>query len=209
MGDEGSTMGYQLRGRVLEVCTCNVICPCWAAHDPDGGRCQGALAYRMDSGTVDGVDVSDLTIAMMADIPGNVTAGNWRVQMFVDENASDEQEKALLDVFTGKAGGPVADFAGLIGDVVAVQRVPIIFEVRGGEGRFQAGDVVSGEVESIEGATGKPMVMSDTAFSTIPGSPAYIGKSKSYKVDSEPLGISLDISGRNAIQGDFLFEHAA
>jgi hypothetical protein len=202
-------VAYQLKGRVLEVCTCNVICPCWAAHDPDGGRCQGALAYRVDSGTVDGVDVAGLTIAMMADIPGNVTAGNWRVQMFVDENSSKEQEDALLQVFTGKAGGPVADFAGLIGEVVEVQRVPITFEVTKGEGHFKAGDVVSGDIESIMGATEKPMVMSDTAFSTIPGSPAYVAKSKSYKVDSKPLGIQLDISGRNAIQGDFLFEHAA
>ncbi len=202
-------MAYQLQGRVLEVCTCNVICPCWAAHDPDGGRCQGALAYHFDSGTASGVDVTGLTIAMMADIPGNVTAGNWRVQMFMDENASKEQEDALLEVFTGKAGGPVADFAGLIGEVVDVQRVPIVFTVSEGEGSFKAGDVVSGEIESIMGATEKPMVMSDTAFSTIPGSPAYIAKSKSYKVDSKPLGISLDISGRNAIQGDFLFEHAA
>jgi hypothetical protein len=202
-------VAYQLEGRVLEVCTCNVICPCWAAHDPDGGRCQGAMAYRVDSGTVDDVDVSGLTIAMMADIPGNVTAGNWKVQLFVDDKASKEQEDRLLQVFSGKAGGPVADFAGLIGEVVDVQRVPITFEVRGGEGRFQAGDVVQGEVESIVGATEKPMVMSDTAFSTIPGSPAYIAKSKSYKVDSKPLGINLDISGRNAIQGDFRFEHAA
>jgi hypothetical protein len=167
------------------------------------------MAYHFEQGTIDGVDVSGLTIAMMADIPGNVTAGNWKVQLLVDDNSSKEQEERLLQVFSGKAGGPVADFAGLIGEVVDVQRTPITFDVRGGEGRFQAGDVVSGEIESIMGATEKPMVMSDTAFSTIPGSPAFVAKSKSYKVDSKPLGISLDISGRNAIQGDFLFEHAA
>jgi hypothetical protein len=87
--------------------------------------------------------------------------------------------------------------------------VPISFEVSRGHGTFSAGDVVSGEIEGISGATGNAMVMSDTAFSTIPGSPAYVAKSVSYKVDSKPLGISLDISGRNAIQGHFLFEHAA
>ena len=128
--------------------------------------------------------------------------------MLLDEDASDAQEKALLEVFTGKAGGPVADFAALVGEVVEMSRVPMTFEVQG-EGHFKAGDVVEGEIEQLVGATGEPTVLADTAFSTIPGSPAYVAKSKHYKVDSKPLGISLDISGRNAIQGDFLFEHAA
>src|SRR5687767_7392833 len=113
-------MGYRLSGKVLEACTCNVICPCWVARDPDGGKCEGALAYRVEAGEIDGVDVSGLTIAMMALIPGNVTLGNWKVTVFVDANADDAQEKALLEVFSGKAGGPVADFAGLIGEIVDV-----------------------------------------------------------------------------------------
>jgi hypothetical protein len=28
---------YQLEGRLLEVCTCGVLCPCWVGADPDGG----------------------------------------------------------------------------------------------------------------------------------------------------------------------------
>jgi hypothetical protein len=29
--------GYELEGSLLEVCTCNVLCPCWIGEDPDGG----------------------------------------------------------------------------------------------------------------------------------------------------------------------------
>jgi hypothetical protein len=202
-------MGYRLEGQVLEVCTCNVICPCWVAKDPDGGKCEGALAYHFQNGRVNGTDVSGLTIALMADIPGNVMNGNWRALVLVDENASDDQEKALLEVFTGKAGGPVADFAGLIGEVVGVKRVPISFEVSEGEGRFKAGDVLEADVQALVGATGQRTVLAETAFSTIPGSPAYCAESRTYKVNAPELGISLDISGQNAIQGDFLFEHEA
>jgi hypothetical protein len=32
---------------------------------------------------------------------------------------------ALLKVYTGKLGGPIADIAKLVGEVVAVERVPI------------------------------------------------------------------------------------
>jgi hypothetical protein len=201
-------MSYRLEGKVLEVCTCNVICPCWVAHDPDGGQCLGALAYHFEAGLIDGVDVSGLTIAMFAHIPGNVTAGNWRALVFIDENASDDQERALIEVFTGKAGGPVADFAQLVGEVIAVERVPITFEVSEGEGRLLVGDTIEADIEALVGATGNRTVLAETAFSTIPGSPAYCAKSRSYKVHAPEHGYTLDISGRNAIQGDFVFDAA-
>ncbi len=102
----------------------------------------------------------------------------------------------------------MADFAGLVGEVVDVQRVPITFDVTEGTGRFEAGPVRA-EMESLTGATGRPTVLAETAFSTIPGSPAYVARSTSYRADAPTLDIAVDISDHNAIQGDFLFEHAA
>ena len=72
---------------------------------------------------------------MIGHIPGNILAGNWRIVVFLDEDATDEQQQALLDVWTGKLGGPIADLAQLVGEVVAVERVPITFTVKGGRGR--------------------------------------------------------------------------
>ncbi|MGH9230104.1 MAG: DUF1326 domain-containing protein [Acidimicrobiales bacterium] len=201
-------MGYRLQGKMLEVCTCEVICPCWVGRDPDGGKCQGVIAYQITSGEVGGVDVSGLTLGLVAHIPGNVLQGNWRVVVLLDENATPEQEAALVEVFTGKAGGPVADLAALVGEIVDLQRVPITFDVTEGTGRFDAGSVRA-EIEALTGATGQRTVLSDSAFSSIPGSPAYVARSTSYTADAPALGISLDISDRNAVQGDFLFEHAA
>jgi hypothetical protein len=43
--------------------------------------------------------------------------------------ATSAQQEALLAAFTGKEGGPLADLAGLIGEVVAVERAPIEFDV--------------------------------------------------------------------------------
>ena len=107
-------MSYHLEGRLLEVCNCNVLCPCWIGEDPDNGTCDTIVAWRIDKGTVDGVDVAGNTIAAVAHVPGNILEGNWRAAIFVDENASKAQEEALLKVYTGQAGGPVADLAKLI-----------------------------------------------------------------------------------------------
>jgi hypothetical protein len=197
---------YSIQGRLLEVCTCAAICPCWIGEDPDGGSCDSALAWYVDSGTVRGVDVSDRCVALSVFIPGNVLAGNWRAVVYVDDRCSQEQQDALLAVFTGALGGPIADLAALITDVVAVERAPMTFTVEQGQGILRVGDVVEAHLAPFQGATGKTTTLSETVFSTIPGSPAYPGKASVFRRDSSKLGRpDLDISGRNALQGMFTF----
>src|SRR5215469_13424637 len=103
---ERKPMAYKLEGSLLEVCDCEILCPCWVGEMPDNGTCQTALAYHFDRGTIDSVDVSGLTLATNVFVPGTPLAGNWRAQIFIDDRATAEQEAALLSVFTGKQGGP-------------------------------------------------------------------------------------------------------
>ena len=51
-------MAYKLEGSLLEVCNCEVLCPCWVGMDPDRGTCDTALAHHFEKGDIDGVDVS-------------------------------------------------------------------------------------------------------------------------------------------------------
>ncbi len=199
-------MTYRLEGSMLEVCTCNAICPCWVGQDPDGGTCDGTIAWHFEKGEVDGMDVSGLTLAVVVHIPGNVLSGNWRAVVFVDNNATPEQEQALLDVYTGKQGGPVADLVQLIGEVVAVERSPITFEVEKGKGRLQIGTTVHAEMDAFVGGTGQPTTLHDAVFSVIPGAPAYVGQAPSYKVNCEALSINIELQGHSSVQGQFLFE---
>jgi hypothetical protein len=201
-------MAYRLEGKLLEVCTCNVLCPCWVGADPDSddGTCDGTLSWHIEKGEIEGIDVSGLTIAMLCHIPGNIMNGNWRVVVFVDDKASSQQEEAILKVFTGKLGGPVADFASLVGEVVGVERVAVTFEVEEGKGRLRLGSVVTADLEPFEGATGKSTTLHDSIFTTIPGSPAYVGKAPVYKVTSPALALNIDLQNHNAVQGSFLFE---
>src|SRR2546425_3624003 len=118
--EEGIDMAYKLEGSLLEVCNCEVLCPCWIGVDPDNGTCDSALAHHFEKGEIDGVDVSGLTLGFIVHIPGNVLKGNWRAVVHIDQRATKEQEQALLSVYTGKQGGPIADLVQLIGEVVAV-----------------------------------------------------------------------------------------
>jgi hypothetical protein len=203
---EDQIMTYRLEGRLLEVCSCKAICPCWVGQDPDGGQCDGTLAWHMDSGQVNGVDVSGRTIAAVVHIPGNVLKGNWRAAMYVDDGATDAQMDALTQVYTGKLGGPVAQLAGLIGEVVSLERAPISFDVRSGKGTLRIGAVVDAQVEPFLGAHGEPTELAHSIFSTIPGSPVYVGASPNYRLNQPKLGIDLTLQGHSSAQGSFRFD---
>src|SRR5438132_1588410 len=64
-------MAYQLEGSLLEVCTCNILCPCWVGEDPDGGTCDGVLAWHFDRGSINGTDVAGRTFVILTHIPGS------------------------------------------------------------------------------------------------------------------------------------------
>jgi hypothetical protein len=199
-------MSYHLEGRLLEVCNCKVLCPCWIGEDPDNGTCDTIIAWRIDKGTIDGVDVGGNTIATVAHIPGNILQGNWRAAVFIDENASKEQEDALLKVYSGKAGGPVAPLAALIGEVVSVERAPIRFTVNGGKGELEIGSDYYAELEPYKGPSGATTTLTETVFSTVPGAPVFVGKAPSYRSKNAALGIELNIKDHNALQSTFVFD---
>lgn len=199
-------MSYHLEGRLLEVCDCRVLCPCWIGEDPDNGTCDTIVAYHFDKGTIDGVDVKGRTLAIVAHLPGNILKGNWRVAVYIDDKASDAQQEALLKVYTGKLGGPIADIAKLVGEVVAVERVPIIFNVKEGRGTIKIGENQYAELEPYQGATGTTTTLTDTIFSTVPGAPVFVGKAPRYISKQPALGINVDLKDHNALQSTFVFD---
>jgi len=201
---------YDLQGTPLEACSCGVLCPCWVGADPDGGSCDAVNAYHFDTGTIRGVDVSGLSSVLVVKIPGNVlTPGSWQVVRFIDERATDEQMAAILDAYRGNLGGPLADLAGLIGEELAVERAPITHEIRDGRGTLRIGDVVTAEMAPFLAGDGTTTTLRDSLFSTVPGSPAYVGRADRHTVNLPQYGMVWSFEGRNAIQADYHITHAA
>jgi hypothetical protein len=205
----GTEVVYDLEGTLLEACTCGVLCPCWIGEDPDMGTCDAIVAYHYDRGTVRGVDISGVNMVIVGHIPGNILAGNWKVVFFVDEGASDEQMEALLDAYSGKLGGPLADLAGLVGEVVGVERGRISHEIVGGDGSLRIGDAVESVMSPYRSPDGTITTLRDSIFSTVPGSPAYVSKTSLTRVDLPQYDMVWTVEGRNAIQSDYRISHEA
>ena len=75
--------------------------------------------------------------------------------LYLDEGTSDAQQEALVDLYSGKLGGPVAELAKLVGEVVSVERAPIRFDVNEGRGTLTIGDVSHAELEPYKGRTAR------------------------------------------------------
>ena len=114
-------MAYKLKGSSLEACTCEANCPCWAGSEASDA-CDTVLSWRIDSGTIEGVDVSGRAVAVVADVPCSALPdGAAGATLYVDDEATSRQEKALLDAWTGRLGGLVADLARLFGEVTGTE----------------------------------------------------------------------------------------
>jgi len=143
-------MAWKIEGRYFENCSCDVPCPCTVSLDlgADRDRCKAFLAFEINSGEVDGVDVGGLTVAVMIDTPKVMSEGNWRLGLLIDERASDEQAEKLAAVFGGQLGGPMEALGPLVGEVLGMERVAMEVSHDNGTHRIKVGD--DGELEVKE-----------------------------------------------------------
>jgi hypothetical protein len=144
-------MSWNLKGSYTETCSCDLICPCNATFDHGAtyDYCRVTFVFNISEGQIDGTDISGLKVAAIADTPKVMTEGNWKLGMFIDERASDEQADKLGQVFSGQLGGPMAGLAPLVGEMLGVERVPIEVVDDGVRHSVKVGDAIDFEIQDI------------------------------------------------------------
>jgi hypothetical protein len=145
-------MAWRLEGTYIENCNCDVVCPCGAsgfAAPADYDRCYAVLAWHVDSGEVDGTDVSELSVVLVLDAPRQMSEGNWRIGVFMDERASEEQAEKLGGIFSGQMGGPLANLVPLISENLGMEVASIEHVDDGLRHRLKVGGAIEVEIEDI------------------------------------------------------------
>ena len=112
-------------------------------------RSRVTLVFDIREGEVEGTDIAGLKVAAIADTPKVMTDGNWKLGVFVDERASDEQMDKLVKVFSGQLGGPMAGLAPLVGEFLGAERAPIQVVNDGRRHTVRVGDSIDYEIEDI------------------------------------------------------------
>jgi hypothetical protein len=180
-------MSWTLKGSYFETCSCELMCPCNLSFDHGAtyDYCRATLVFHVREGEIDGTDVGGRKLAVIIDTPKVMTEGNWRLGMFVDEDATDEQVEKLSAVFGGQMGGPMAGLAPLVGEVLGVERAPIEIVEDGLRHSVRIGDAIDFEVEDIVPfgvETGQP-VRFDGMFHPV-GSNLTMAEAKRSKIDA-------------------------
>ena len=134
--------------------------------------------------------------------------GNGRAIFYIDDKATPEQREAILSVFSGKLGGPLAGVASLVGERVAVHFVPVEHRVEGGKGTLRVGKLVVSGDGSLHGCQ-----RATHHHRAPPSSAPSLGRRSTWPrrritawLTFQSMGTAWEFSGPNAIPGDFHFE---
>src|SRR3954465_9694860 len=180
-------MSWSLKGSYVETCSCDLMCPCNLSFDHGAtyDYCRVTLVFDIREGQIEGTDIGGLKVAAIADTPKVMTEGNWRLGVFIDERATDEQFDKLVKVFGGQLGGPMAALGPLVGEMLGVERAAIDVDDDGLRHRVRVGDVIEFEIEDIVPfgvETGQP-IRFDGMFHPV-GSNLTMAEAKSSRIDA-------------------------
>lgn len=193
---------WHIRGEYCENCNCDVVCPCLFSVSepmtsaPTEGACEVAFGFHIDEGKFGEVSLDGLNVGLIARTPGVMADGNWKVALYLDDQADDEQQQALQAIFTGSAGGVMANLAPLIGEVLGVRSASIRWRKEGKERAIEVDEAMKIAVHALPNINPDGEIWATNAHPFAPeGVALAVGDDSSTYDDHE---MHWDNSGKNA-----------
>src|SRR5215207_6167397 len=221
--DENSP-DWRLEGDYFDGCNCKSICPCIFALDPTEGNCKGVAAWHIEKGHFNSgtnkagninssdknnnsIDLANLNVILAAHAPGHMFTGpKWKIVLYLDEKANNDQKDALTRIFTGQVGGDFfVEMLSRTGELLGIRSVPIEFNIEGKKRRkIKIPAIAEMEIEGLAGSD--PNIESkvvNPAFSNTPGVDPIIARATRHTYKDH--GLEWDNSGRNAFYSRFTY----
>ena len=195
---------WDLTGSYFETCNCNVACPCVFLSPPTEGECTVLVGWHIDKGSYDSTKLDGLNVALAVHSPGTMVATKWKAALYFDNKASEDQKNALMQIFTGQAGGHPAVLISFVGEVLGVKSVDIDYRANGKYRSLKIEDVAEAEIEALSGAGGEDVTVSGHPLAIAPGYAATAATSK--KLNYHDYGLQWDVSERNGFFSPFAYQ---
>jgi hypothetical protein len=205
---------WKVSGDWFDVCKCKIPCPCEFAQAPTYGDCDGVLAYHIKKGNYGPTPLDGLNVLALAYFKGNIWAGETKFDgaFYIDELANEKQREALKMIFTGKAGGFMAELAKLMGEVKGPDYAPIKFDIAEDLSYWSAeipGKVLA-KAEALTGPTTPPgrrvQTINPPGSEVGPGAAGAVatwGKAAEDKVNATEVGFKWERKGNSSKQIPF------
>ena len=187
---------WRIKGRYFEACNCDYGCPCNFNGFPTHGFCEGTVAFVVDEGQRDGVDLSGVKVVAAVQWPGAIHEGNGKLAAFIDA-AADEQRAAIGSILMGEDGGmPWEIIAATVSEVHGPFFESIEIEDKGTDSSVRVGDSVHIQMETFTNpVTGDPHEVHTVMPTGFIFTDGLVCSSAVNRADAE--GVSFDHSGNN------------
>jgi hypothetical protein len=195
---------WSLNGTYFEGCNCDSACPCVFLSAPTYGDCTVIVAWHIAQGKFENVELNGLNTVFTAYAPGHMMENKWKIALYVDDKASETQKNALVQIFSGQAGGHPAVIASMVGEVLGVKSAPIEYKAEGRRRSLRVANLATAEIEGVEGQGGAEVTVNNVPFAVVPGFPAVAAKSK--QVSYKDYGQTWEISGKNGFYSAFAYQ---
>jgi hypothetical protein len=154
---------------MVEDCTCNMLCPCWFGVKElmimDQGYCAAPLLFRIQNGSVDGVDLKGTDVVLAVDFPGpTMFDGNATFRLYFDEATDERKSKELEAIFQGKRGGPMEMISSLASKWLPTQRTKIDINDDGTNLTATVGDFGTIKLDELKNESGRTMTLQGARF---------------------------------------------
>jgi hypothetical protein len=187
---------WQIDADYLENCNCDLLCPCLFAVPPTHGDCNVPIAYHIRQGQYGDVRLDGLNVVRVTIFPGPglMASGNQKMALYIDERATDAQYDALVEIFSGRAGGPLERLQLLVTELLGVKRAPISYTIDGPIHSVLIPNVVDVAVEPAGGSDPpREMLITNTRHACGPDLPVARGLRGRY----QDYGFAWDNRGQN------------
>ncbi len=197
-------MTWNAAGTYFETCNCEAACPCVFLGPPTEGDCTAMIGWHIDRGEFDGLSVEGLNVALAVHSPGQMTDGNWRVALYLDDRASEAQAEALGAMFSGAAGGHPAVLGGFIGEVMGVAPATITFDANDSSVKLYGRRVGRREHDRDRRSRRRQGLDRQPPVAVAPGNTAVVARAEHFRFADH--GYEWAITGRNGFFSPFQYE---
>jgi hypothetical protein len=200
------TAEWKVSGDYFEACNCEAACPCVFLSPPTDGDCSVLIAWHIAKGHYADVQLDDLSAVLFAHTDGHMARVPWKVALYLDERAEPQQCDALAKIFSGNAGGHLANLLPHIGEVMGMKNAKIEFERDGRRRRLRIVGVADMAIEALNGQGGAEVTVRNHPLTPVAGEPAVVARSS--RLNFHDHGFDVQLSDRNGFYSPFSYTGA-
>jgi hypothetical protein len=195
---------WRLEGHYFETCNCEVACPCIWLQPPTEGNCKLLAAWHIDKGHLENVGLDNLSVALACYAPSTMIEGSWGAALYIDELADMAQTEAIIQIFSGRAGGHLSVLMGFVSEVWCVKSVAMDYQHSGDIHRLIIPGIAEAEIQSIQGIDGGDATIKNPPLCVVPSHASVVSKSNYFRYQDNAQ--AWNFSQRNGFHSPFIYQ---